>query len=333
MIKNISDKYLKENLIVKTKVELIRNLDEFPFVIALNENTSKEVFVKIHSSITKMPLNNEMEFISSKDIKKLNEKLNIFMENNVINRELVSGLYTDNRSLIILVNFKDHLKFVSNIYGNKLDECFSIVDKLDDDFSKHLNYAFDEKYGYLTSSLMDVGTALRFNLVFHLPALSIIGYISKLRDALVQIGYNFNNLFEIEDSHYYILSNKYTLGVKESEFFKIFNDLTDEILNKEIAARETLINSRLMVLENDIKRAYGVLKHSILMSFEEAIKYISLVKLGISYGYFDDVDEKKMDEIIFTMNDGYFLNSNKKIISKNDMHYKRANYIKTIFGA
>ncbi|BEP30163.1 hypothetical protein [Helicovermis profundi] len=336
-IRKISKEYLTDNLIIFSQAKYIRNIDEFPFVIALNEKNAKESFSKIYKGIYESELINDFELVAIREKKKIDRCLDVFMEKTYVanNVNIARGIYiNEQKRVAIFVNFKDHIKIMSSALGNKLDECYSIIDKIDDKISEQIKYAYDGKYGFLTSSLMDVGTGFRSNLVFHLPALSIIGYIDKLRDALIQIGYNFENILkenDISESHYYMLSNKFTLGVSEKEIVELLKDLSREIISKEVAARETLINSRIRVLENDIKRAYGLLKHATLIKYEEAIKYISLIKLGISYGFFNDVDENYLDKVVFEISDNYLLEPEKKVISKNDIEYTRSKKIKKCF--
>ena len=56
--------------------------------------------------------------------------------------------------------------------GLKLDELWHKADVLDDYVNERFSYAFDEKYGYLTSFPTNVGTGLRACAVLHLPTLS-----------------------------------------------------------------------------------------------------------------------------------------------------------------
>ena len=55
--------------------------------------------------------------------------------------------------------------------GFQLQEALYTANEMDDWIEEHVDYAFDEKVGYLTSCPTNVGTGLRASVMMHLPGL------------------------------------------------------------------------------------------------------------------------------------------------------------------
>ncbi len=60
-----------------------------------------------------------------------------------------------------MVNEEDHIRIQTLMSGFQLDEAYQLADKIDDLFESRLDYAFDERIGYITACPTNVGTGLR----------------------------------------------------------------------------------------------------------------------------------------------------------------------------
>lgn len=90
-----------------------------------------------------------------------------------VSRKEPSGLLLSaDESGSIVLGGDDHIRMQILSPGLKLDELWQKADVLDDYVNERFSYAFDEKYGYLTSFPTNVGTGLRACAVLHLPTLS-----------------------------------------------------------------------------------------------------------------------------------------------------------------
>jgi len=70
-----------------------------------------------------------------------------------------------------LINTEDHLilNFVDE--KNHLEEAWHTLLSLENELSKEIEFAFSQKFGFLTSDLKKCGTGLEVSLILHLPAL------------------------------------------------------------------------------------------------------------------------------------------------------------------
>ena len=98
------------------------------------------------------------------------------------------ALVDDRHTISVMVNEEDHLRLQAILPGLQLEAVWRIADQMDDQFGGLLNYAFDAKYGYLTSSLTNCGTGLRLSVMAHLPGLALSGKLEGALEAARTLG-------------------------------------------------------------------------------------------------------------------------------------------------
>ena len=120
--------------------------------------------------------------------------------------------------------------------GLQLEEAWAKADKTDDLLESKLNYAFDEKKGYLTACPTNVGTGVRASVMVHLPALVLTKQAKRLFSTLNQLGLTVRGLYgEGTEAmgNFYQVSNRTTLGQKESEIIQNLTSVVLQITEEE----------------------------------------------------------------------------------------------------
>src|SRR5699024_10955567 len=101
---------------------------------------------------------------------------------------------------------------------------------------KLLNYAYSEKYGYLTACPTNVGTGLRISVMVHLPGLAQTGNLNKVLHIVNNFGMNVRGVYG-EGSQsmgdMYQISNNQTLGITEKEVVKNMKSITEKVVEQE----------------------------------------------------------------------------------------------------
>ena len=228
-------------------------------------------------------------------------------ERHIISPEFASDL--DGRALMlspeedisIMLNEEDHIRLQVMKSGFALDEAFQIADEIDDLIGSGLNYAFDERIGYLTQCPTNLGTGMRASVMLHLPALTMNGQIHKLINTISKLGLTFRGAFgegtkAVGDM--YQLSNQITLGISEEFAIKNLKAITLQLCANERAAREELLKS--INTDDAIFRAYGTLKWARLLSTKELMENLSLVRLGSVTGKIN-VPVECINELMISM--------------------------------
>jgi protein arginine kinase len=190
--------------------------------------------------------------------------------------------------LSIMVNEEDHLRLQAIRAGLSLTSAWEDVDAIDDAIEARVEYAYSPRLGYLTACPTNVGTGLRMSAMLHLPGLRLIGDIDKVKRAAQDMELAVRGFYgEGSDAigDLYQLSNQTTLGKSEAQ---VLHELEKEILPKiieyERLARRELLAKRRIGLEDQVWRAWGMLTHARLLTTEEAMQSLSLVRMGVGLG-------------------------------------------------
>ena len=88
-------------------------------------------------------------------------------------RTTVELILSAQEDISVLLNGTDHIRIQAIRPGMDLSAALKDADQIDDYVDERFSYAFDEKYGYLTSYPTNVGTGMRASVLIHLPSLSL----------------------------------------------------------------------------------------------------------------------------------------------------------------
>jgi protein arginine kinase len=103
---------------------------------------------------------------------------------------------------------------------------------------------------------------------------------------------------------FYQISNQISLGQTEEEIVGNIEGITKQIAGYEQKARNTLFKNSKVKMEDNIWRAYGVLKNVRAITFEEAISLLSALRLGVETGIID-INIKVINELLIITQPGH----------------------------
>lgn len=211
--------------------------------------------------------------------------------------------------LSVMVNEEDHLRIQAIRSGLALEQAWADADAADDAIESHVELAFSPRFGYLTACPTNLGTGLRMSVMMHLPALRMMGDIEKVKRAAADMNLAVRGFYgEHSDASgdFYQLSNQSTLGKSERI---ILRELQDEIIPRVIeferAARKTLAEKRRTLLEDQVYRALGLLTHARMISTEDAMQGLSLVRLGCTAGVLLQLDRSMLGQLMLMVQPGH----------------------------
>ncbi|MBD3167902.1 MAG: protein arginine kinase [candidate division Zixibacteria bacterium] len=239
------------------------------------------------------------------DIDSLNR--NFLVERHLVSPEFMQNLPSrglfigaDER-ICIMVNEEDHLRIQAITSGLAAEESFDLANKVDDSLSKMLEFDFDADFGYLTSCPTNVGTGLRASVLIHLPGLVLTRDIDSVISRITKLGLAVRGFYgEGTDvsGNLFQVSNQTTLGRTEADIIDSIQQVTDQIIEYENAARERLFNDARMQIEDKIWRAYGILKNARVLSSEEVMNLLSAVRLGYGMGVLKNIELPLINELL-----------------------------------
>ena len=209
--------------------------------------------------------------------------------------------FDQTESAALMINEEDHLRIQVMRSGLQLDEAWEQLNTIDDKLDQQLDYAFHAKYGYMTACLTNVGTGIRVSVMLHLPALRLTNELEKVVQAAKDMklairGLHGEGTEALGD--FFQISNQITLGRSESEIIEGFRDLImPRIVEYEKAARTNLLKTRLHALDDKIWRAWGALQNARLISSNEAMQYLSHLRMGLHTGRVKSVDLQTLNAL------------------------------------
>src|SRR5204862_6914700 len=322
-------------VVVSSRVRLARNLRNraFPGWAKKAERTS--VLELIKPRVEELP---EMQDSFSELLQDLSalEKQGL-VELHLISREhaaksVGSAVIINRRqTLSIMVNEEDHLRMQSIRSGLQLKNAFKLVDKVDSTLETKLDFAYDQRLGYLTACPTNVGTGMRASAMLHLPGLVLSDMINQVIQAVNKIGLAVRGLYgEGTEAmgNLFQISNQTTLGEKEDEIVSRLSKVIETIIEKEHDARHTLLQKKPNTLWDQIGRAYGVLTYAHAMTSKEALNLLSIIKLGVDLGTFPEDRRLRIDELFIDTQPAHLQKSSQQKLNAEERDHLRAQIIR-----
>jgi len=321
------------DIVISTRIRLARNLDGVPFPNALKDK--EKIIKKIKSAVFESNSTLSSDFDDMKIGDMSDEEKVRLSEEHLISKQMLTPGYHDclvnkDRTMSLMIMEEDHIREQVILGGYKLEEAYSICDKVDDVLSENLDFAFDENIGYLTSCPTNAGTGLRASVMMHLPALSITGSMDRIIKSAGNVGIAVRGYYgegSAAEGYFYQISNQITMGSSESEIIQRVKNVTDQIIGFEKEARKALSENRRKEIEDKVFRSYGTLKYARLLSSKEAISLISDVLLGINMGIIENNTAVPLMELIINLSPAHMAAGN---LSADERDIKRAEYVRNL---
>lgn len=326
---------MSNDVVISTRIRLARNLKDYPFPCKLNSQGREKVIEKVRDSVKKSnsPVASDFSFIKMSEL--TSSQSVSLVEKRLVSPEFISE--TDGRALLIskdecfsiMINEEDHIRLQVITKGLSLEQAYDTADKLDTLLDENLDFAFDEKLGYLTQCPTNLGTGMRASVMLHLPTLEKSRAINRIAGNLSKLG------LTIRGAHgegtepkgaLYQLSNQVTLGISEKAAIENLKNITEQLIAQENQARERLCSS--IDIQDAISRSLGILRSALVISHDEALKLLSNVRLGIVSKQITDVSTETIDKLMLAVEPATLTVTLNKNLSAHDRDIERANLIR-----
>ncbi|WP_411842958.1 hypothetical protein [Salinicoccus sp. HZC-1] len=285
---------------MSARIRLARNIKHIPFPhMVRDEDALDSVLDKLSTvfeDYQKVPMN----MLKFEDKALLVEK---HLISPLFTRQGLHSYINEDESVSIMINEEDHIRIQTMGAGIPIQDLYKEAEEIDESLEDVVDYAFDEKFGYLTACPTNVGTGMRASIMLHLPALSLGSKIERLAGNLNRFGFTLRGIYgegSVPLGHIYQLSNQLTLGQTEEEIIHNLAQLKSQIIEEELEMRSRLQSEHLLDVKDSVYRSYGILKHAYKMSLKETAKCLSDVKLGIDLEIleYDDFKFQKWIQLI-----------------------------------
>ncbi len=316
------------SIIISSRIRLARNLKNYPFPHRLSQGKAKEVVERVREALA--PVRNSFKEVKPCDLDRVTELY--LVENHIISPDMTknksSVLFAQNDGKAqILVNEEDHVRIQTVFEGDAINEAYELANRLDDLLYEQLDFAFSEKYGYLTACLTNTGTGLRASYMLHLPMLEKTDNIKALQNEVARFGMVIRGVYG-EGSEplgsLYQVSNQITLGKSEREIIEDIKNVSKQIIKKEEELRNRVKNDK--NFEDMVYRSLGILKFCRKISGKEATEHLSNVKLGAECGIIKDANDNIYNMMV-NIQTGSLCKREGNMLTPAERDIKRACYL------
>ncbi len=275
------------DVVISSRIRLARNLANFLFPTRASIQQKEEIEKYISSKIKEIP--EFQEYIYTVLDHRNQEESAFLFERHLISKELLQSegrsslFFKKDESISIMINEEDHLRIQGLRAGVSLSQIYKEINKIDDILETHLPYAYHSVFGYATSCPTNVGTGMRVSFMLHLPGLCLTNQINKIHENLRKKKLNLRGTYGEGTTplgDLYQISNQVSLGISEENILERLQCIIPQILKYEREVRNRLLENNRESLTDLIKKAYNYLLTMEMIASEQAMTYLSLVRLG-----------------------------------------------------
>lgn len=299
-----------EDIAISSRIRLARNLAGHVFPVAAEQADLEKIGAQVAGAVRDSGALGEDALTLPVNL--LGEDdCEILFERRLVSRDLLSrGLgavlcCSADESAAVMVNEEDHLRIQSMQPGFQLREAWEKIDALDSRLMEKLDFAFDEKYGFLTSCPTNVGTGMRASVMLHLPGLVMSNQIQAAIQAVSKLHLAVRGIFgEGTDNrgNLFQISNQSTLGESEQQILARLESVIRQMIAHEKNARRLMLEKEQFSLLDHVGRSYGLLRHAYRLPVDEALNLLSGLRLGVDLGMFSSVDIATVNELFLSIN-------------------------------
>lgn len=333
----LADASNDEDIAISSRIRLARNLAGTPFPVNASKETREAIRAKILKSLNCRNLEGRnCRYFNMEELSEMDKE--ILLERHLASRELISSasgsalVVRGDEAVSLMINEEDQLRLQAIRPGFSLRQLYKEIDRIDDNLSGKLDFAFDSQLGFLTACPTNVGSGMRASVMLHLPALVLSGRIvptiqgiNKLNLAVRGIygegTKNLGNLFQV--------SNQATLGESEGQIIDRLCGVITDIIEFEKEARRQLLKQDKYGILNHVGRAYGVLRYGYKISSGEALNCLSGIRAGVDLKLFKNLTIHHVNELFIAINSGHLQHYAGKELSAEERDIFRATFCRT----
>ncbi len=323
------------DIVISSRLRLARNLSKFAFPHWAGEKQSEQVLKVIEEAVKKTDYLKNVTTFSMSDLDGVDKQF--LVERHLMSLELAqkqdhNALVVDQDEVVaIMVNEEDHIRCQVMQSGFNLFEAWNIINKIDDELAKTLEFAFSNDWGYLTACPTNAGTGMRGSVMLHLPALVMTRQIERILAAISKLSFTTRGLYgegTQASGNFFQISNQVSLGHSEDEIVQNINGLIRQIIDQEKQAREIMASRNKEMLEDRVNRSLGILKNAHIITSQETIELLSMVRLGCDLGMVKNISLRHINELFIITQPAHLQKMESKKLSSQERDVKRAEIIR-----
>jgi protein arginine kinase len=330
-------------IVLSTRIRLARNLEGFAFPGRARDGERLRVLSRVREAMDTSPLLREHLLIRVDDLG-VDDRL-LLHERHLVSREL-AGLDPQHpvRSgaavflgdgMGVMVNEEDHLRLQTLRSGFALTEAFGAIQRIDEELGGRIPYAYHQEFGFLTSCPTNTGTGMRASVLIHLPGLVLTKEIGPTLNGLQQMGLTYRGLYGEGSEvvgNFFQISNQTTLGRSEEEIIDQLMYVLRTVIAREEDARRVLLRDARYIIEDKLWRAYGTLRYARSLSFDEAMNYLSGVRLAVGLKLITGLSVYTLNKLLIFSQSAHLAHAEGRALTESEANLVRARYVRQVLA-
>jgi len=327
------------DIVISSRVRLARNLKDKPFPNKAKKSELNEILEQIHGAIEAVGFFKDAVFFKMIELDNVDKQFlierHLMSHEHATNPEGKGLVVSKEEVLSVMINEEDHIRLQIMHSGMNLNQSLDIANQIDNALSEKLDFAYGMQWGYLTACPTNTGTALRGSVMLHLPALVMTKQINKVLAAVAKLSFASRGFYgegTQASGNFYQISNQLSMGQSEEEIIQNINGLIKQIVEQEEQARQAWILQNKPMLEDKIFRSLGILKSAHIISSQETVEHLSMVRLGIDLQVIKNVERKLINELFIMIQPAHLQKFEGKKLNASERDAIRANVIRKQLG-
>lgn len=256
--------------IISTKISIFRNLKDYKFMPKLEADKAKEIEAKVDANLsgfTKITPQTSNEHTK-----------NFLMQTKLLNPK-AKAVYLNKDNVAVNLLADEHLTIVASCPGfdEKLSQKANLVVSA---LESKLSMAYSDQYGYLTSDIKNIGSAVQVESLISLPGLIEMGKINQVCQNMKNLGYD----IERADKTTYKLATVCALGLTSSEVFTEFGKVITKLNELELESEKMLYTTNADEITDKVQRANAILTCAHMLNFDELRSHLTSLRIGANLG-------------------------------------------------
>lgn len=281
------------DVVIAARVRLARNLHDYPFPQRAGDRDLRRVAQEVRRAA--LADGERLADLSPVAVNALGQRDRAdLVDARRISPELAGSggnrwaLLDEAGALSVFINEEDHVRVQTLAGGNDAEGVLRRAEDADARLARRLVWAWDDRWGYLTASLSNMGTGLRLSLLVHLPALAFLGRLPETLRAAQHLGISIRGAHG-EGSQaagdLYQISNAVSLGLAPAHIAGRVRPVADYLVAAERAGRDEVASARHAGRAVEIARAaWTRIERADRLSAEEALDTLSRLRLAAASG-------------------------------------------------
>jgi protein arginine kinase len=327
------------DIVLSTRIRLARNIDGYAFTARARDGERLRILSQVREAVAAVPslhgaVTYRVDELAPTDRALLHER-------HLVSKEL-AGLDPQHplRSgaavvlgdrLGLMVNEEDHLRLQALRSGFAVNEAFADLDRLDRELGAQVPYSYHGEFGFLTACPTNVGTGMRASVLIHLPGLNLTKEISRVLTSLQQMGLTYRGLYGEGSEvvgNFLQISNQTTLGRTEEDLLDLLLRVVRHVVEREEEARRVLLRDAGYIIEDKLWRAYGTLRYARSLTFDEAMKYLSGVRLAVGLKLISGLSVYTLNKLLIFSQAAHLASTEGKPLTESETNLARARYVR-----